>query len=637
MNQPVKLRFFLTLALLLCLTLPALAQDRWAGDPPPHISLVEGAATLKREGRAEPAVSSMLLLTGDRLRTESGRIEVLFTDQSVLHLDQDTVLDLLSDSLVRLLRGRLRLAVSATSEAERYRVDSPAGWVRIHEPGDYRVAVMMDGDRAATELAVFRGFAALSGEQTSVGVTAGERSTIRGSGVPALPQPFNSAAWDTFDRWSEGRREALLYAGSFSSHYLPTPLRSYATTFDRYGTWRHESAYGYVWYPAGHASWRPYYNGRWTHGRRYGWTWVGYDPWAWPTHHYGRWGYSHLGWFWVPTWTWAPAWVSWAIAPDFAGWHPLGPADAPLIDITQVTNVTTVTNVPPASHSDTSGANWSFRSAALANPGHAWTVVPRDTLGLPSHVAIRAIDAGRLDPEVRSAFVRLDERAVRPAASRRPAAAIRSGGLRVDTAGPRGALRQAESPARVVEQPSGRVTLRRLGRRPRRSSAAMVGAQPPVSGGRAGSGGLRLSGALPRTLTGSTSRSAIRRGHPSRFASGPADMSRSAGSPTTRSEPAARHSPRLSPAGSASPSQLRGRSPSPRRLSSAGFRSPTRGRASGLQPRAGRFASPGSRRSASVRSGRSGSVPFRGAATRAAISQARSEGRSLRAERRAGR
>ena len=151
MNQPVKLRFFLTLALLLCLTLPALAQDRWAGDPPPHISLVEGAATLKREGRAEPAVSSMLLLTGDRLRTESGRIEVLFTDQSVLHLDQDTVLDLLSDSLVRLLRGRLRLAVSATSEAERYRVDSPAGWVRIHEPGDYRVAVMMDGDRAATE------------------------------------------------------------------------------------------------------------------------------------------------------------------------------------------------------------------------------------------------------------------------------------------------------------------------------------------------------------------------------------------------------------------------------------------------------------------------------------------------------
>ena len=462
---------------------------------------------------------------------------------------------------------------------------------------------MIDGDRAATELAVFRGFAALSGEQTSVSVTAGERSTIRGSGVPAFPQPFNSAAWDAFDRWSEKRREGLLYAGSFSSHYLPTPLRSYATTFDRYGTWRHESAYGYVWYPAGHAAWRPYYNGRWTHGRRYGWTWVGYDPWAWPTHHYGRWGYSRVGWFWVPAWTWAPAWVSWVTAPDFVGWHPLGPADAPLIDVTQVTNVTTVTNVPPASHSDTSGANWSFRSAALPNAGHAWTVVPRDTLGLASRVAIRAIDAGRLEPEVRSAFVRLDELAVRPAASPRSAAAIRSGGLRVDTAGPRGALRRAESPARVVEQPSGRVTLRRLGRQPRRSSAVMVGAQAPVSRGRrAGSGGLRLSGALPRTLTGSTRRSAIRRGHPSRFASGPAGMSRFAASPTTRSEPAARHSPRPSPAGSASSLQPRGRSASPRLVSSAGSRSPSRG-AGGLRPRAGRFASPGSRRPASVRSG----------------------------------
>ena len=111
MNRPVKLRFFLTLGLSLCLTLPALAQDRWVGDTPPHVSLVEGAATLERDGRAEPAVSSMLLLTGDRLRTESGRVEVLFTDQSVLHLDQYTVVDLLSDSLFRLLRGRLRLAV----------------------------------------------------------------------------------------------------------------------------------------------------------------------------------------------------------------------------------------------------------------------------------------------------------------------------------------------------------------------------------------------------------------------------------------------------------------------------------------------------------------------------------------------
>ena len=262
----------LTFALSLCIALPAVAQTRAAGsgDPPPHISFVEGAATLEREGRVDPAVSSMPLLDGDRLRTEGGRAEVVLTDQSVLCLDQYTVVDLLSDSLFRLLRGRLRLTVSADREAERYRVDSTAGWVRIHEPGDYRVAVTIDGDRVDVELAVFHGFGELGGERASVTVSAGERSSIRGSGFPTLAQPFNSAAWDTFDRWSEERRDAQVYAGSLSSRYLPTPLRSYASTFDRYGTWRHNSAYGYVWYPASHASWRPYYNGRWTHGQHYG-------------------------------------------------------------------------------------------------------------------------------------------------------------------------------------------------------------------------------------------------------------------------------------------------------------------------------------------------------------------------------
>ena len=42
---------------------------------------------------------------------------------------------------------------------------------------------------------------------------------------------------------------------------------------------------------------------------------------------YGRWGFrASLGWFWVPGFVWAPAWVSWRISDGFICWAPFGPA-----------------------------------------------------------------------------------------------------------------------------------------------------------------------------------------------------------------------------------------------------------------------------------------------------------------------
>src|SRR5262245_37697813 len=65
----------------------ARAQETASGDPPAHISLVDGTAVLERDGKTETAPTSMPLLAGDRLRTENGRVEVLFSDNSTLHLD----------------------------------------------------------------------------------------------------------------------------------------------------------------------------------------------------------------------------------------------------------------------------------------------------------------------------------------------------------------------------------------------------------------------------------------------------------------------------------------------------------------------------------------------------------------------
>lgn len=53
MSRRLGLGCPLILAPSLCIALPVVAQDRAAGGggPPPHISFVEGAATLEREGR----------------------------------------------------------------------------------------------------------------------------------------------------------------------------------------------------------------------------------------------------------------------------------------------------------------------------------------------------------------------------------------------------------------------------------------------------------------------------------------------------------------------------------------------------------------------------------------------------------
>src|SRR5689334_17633334 len=80
----------------------------WGDDIPAHLSFVEGSVTLEREGRLEPAEANLALLAGDRIRTRGGRVEILFSDGSAFYLDENTELDLLSDSLTRLLTGQLR-------------------------------------------------------------------------------------------------------------------------------------------------------------------------------------------------------------------------------------------------------------------------------------------------------------------------------------------------------------------------------------------------------------------------------------------------------------------------------------------------------------------------------------------------
>src|SRR5687767_283941 len=205
---------------------PREIDTRAQADTPAHISVVEGVATLERDGRSEEAPANMPLLAGDRLRTRAGRVEILFADGSALHLDHNSAIDLQSDELVRLLDGRIRLSIRSRARDVSYRIDGPHAWAQILAAGDYRAAVIQNAGQTELEFAVLRGMAELTNEGGRTTLRAGERAFARADAAPSHAYVFNSAAWDPFDRWSEARRSDRL---ALSTQYLPEEVRSYGT------------------------------------------------------------------------------------------------------------------------------------------------------------------------------------------------------------------------------------------------------------------------------------------------------------------------------------------------------------------------------------------------------------------------
>jgi hypothetical protein len=366
------------------------AERDWSQDEiPAHLAVVDGEVTLERDGRAEAAAENIILLAGDRLRTSRGRAEVLFADGSALSLDEYSGVDLLSDALVRMLDGRLRLSIARGAPALDYRVDTAAGSVFIKAAGDYRLTLAADrGVGPELDLAVLRGSAELANEYGRTLVRAGTHALASTRTAPSLPFPTNSAAWDSFDRWVEDQRQARL--GVESARYLPDDLHYYGGAFDRYGSWGYEPTYGHVWYPRVSYGWRPYWQGRWSFVGHFGWVWIGVDRWSWPTHHYGRWGYRDR-WFWIPERRWSPAWVSWAYAPGYVSWCPLGWDNRPVISITNI-HVTRI------------------------DPWIGWTVVPRHSFRPNAVVTRYAVARQTVTPALWSQF------AVQRGAPARPAA-----------------------------------------------------------------------------------------------------------------------------------------------------------------------------------------------------------------------
>ncbi len=349
----------LTVLLGVCAT-PLAAQSVDA-DPPAHIAQLDGSATLDRDGESAAAAVGVPFVEGDRLRTGLGRAEVLFADGSALAVDQDSIVELQSDNLLRVSRGRVVLTVARSPAGDKLRfgIDTPVAAIDTDGSGEYRIAVLTGAMGLQAELAVVRGYAALQNDHGTMELRAGERSVAWESSAPSRPQAFNSARLDAFYQWASAQRDDRL--SSRSRDYLPADLRPYSNDLDRHGDWRYDTSYGYVWYPNVATDWRPYYDGYWSAVPAYGWTWVGGVSWSWPTHHYGRWGVSGARWFWIPDRQWSPAWVAWNAAADFVSWCPIGFDNRPIFAFSIGTKRT-----------------WD-----------AWTVLPRDRFAVGRDVVGR--------------------------------------------------------------------------------------------------------------------------------------------------------------------------------------------------------------------------------------------------------
>ena len=315
----------------------ALAQDP---DPPSRVArlnYVSGAVSFRPGTVDEWAAASVNypLTTGDHLWADPGALTEMHIGSTAIRMASQTALSFLNldDRAVQLsvTQGSVNLRIRELAEDESYEIDTPNVAITILRPGSYRVDA--DGEHNATIVTVIAGDASVTGGGQAFPVHARQSARISGMDelsyeVSALPSP------DEFDDWCDQRDRAEEQVQS--TRYIPTQMTGYED-LDRYGTWREEPDYGWVWGPSSvDTGWAPYRFGRWCWVEPWGWTWVDDAPWGFAPFHYGRWAYIAGGWVWVPgprvmRPVYAPALVVFVGGPRFGGsavWFPLGPRES---------------------------------------------------------------------------------------------------------------------------------------------------------------------------------------------------------------------------------------------------------------------------------------------------------------------
>ena len=525
----------------------ALAQDP---DPPSRVArlnYVSGAVSFRPGTVDEWAAASVNypLTTGDHLWADSAALTEMHIGSTAIRMASQTALSFLNldDRAVQLsvTQGSVNIRIRELAEDESYEIDTPNVAITILRPGSYRVDA--DGEHNATIVTVIAGDASVTGGGQAFPVHARQSARISGMDelsyqVSALPPP------DEFDDWCDQRDRAEEQVQS--TRYIPTQMTGYED-LDRYGTWREEPDYGWVWGPSSvDTGWAPYRFGRWCWVEPWGWTWVDDAPWGFAPFHYGRWAYIAGGWVWVPgprmigiRPVYAPALVVFVGGPRFGGsavWFPLGPRESfrPGYRASDryLRNVNGSYNVAEGRYVNRGvlGAVTAVRESDFASGRH----VLRATLSVDAREVARAPVTGFTAPVHPAAR----ERAAR-AGARRSALHGAHRGREEPASGTAGALRwqRGAASSHGKDRSSGALRPAARGgiatRLPRRPSAARSGNCAAGSGtAAAGRSAAADRGAAPlRAAPAGRAAASLRTGPPRRAAAGGAAASGRAGPP----------------------------------------------------------------------------------------------------------
>lgn len=335
-SWPILLAAALLLAGAALLAVPAMGAHPPMGandddaDAYGFVRRVEGdvlLAGLEQKDAVDAEVNHPLL-TGDQISTNSGRVEVILPDGSIVRIDRttDVVFDSLGGSpdsdpdagtLLLLDEGEIQVRTPEVFYgSEEFAVRTSNATIYLSAAGSYRLRTR---GTSFTEVVVREGFAEADTRSGSAVARDGEALEVSGYSRPFV-DVLAVGPEDGLEIWAEDLDRRAYDA---RSEYVDPRLAYAAEPLHDNGEWIVVQSRR-VWRPYVRAGWRPFRYGRWVYSPS-GLTWVASAPWGWVTSHYGSWDYyPAYGWLWYPGSFYRPAAVYWYWGPTYVGWVPYG-------------------------------------------------------------------------------------------------------------------------------------------------------------------------------------------------------------------------------------------------------------------------------------------------------------------------
>ena len=214
---------------------------------PGTLSFIEGQAAI--DGRAAPSRSagSIAAEQGQVVSTGSGRVEVLLTPGVFLRLGENSEARIdaagLTDTRIRLLRGRAYIDADNLRDENRIRVFDDRAAVQPEKNGLYRI----DADRDT--VSVFDGKALVSQNDQQVEVKEGREVNLNGALTP-----------QKFDKKAEQKADSLYQWSKLRSDYIDEANQPMVATYSNpWGPWSYGPGFYSPWYGSGFGAFGPSY------------------------------------------------------------------------------------------------------------------------------------------------------------------------------------------------------------------------------------------------------------------------------------------------------------------------------------------------------------------------------------------